>query len=242
MSENETCWGVRLFGVMGFPMQVTLDTFSDEIEAMKWVDDKVSSVADPTKPARIHPQNWLLSEFWFSVDKGVEYERSTKLSDEVERNARDATSSAHALDLHHHQPLPPAQPQDAVRHRSAVQKVVQMCNKLGKTIVACEGSLPARKRKCDEIAFQNLKSGLTRCRECKESTMDELEDMKTITDDMNVGDTIENLKGMAKVVGDHLQALQEAMQKSQVDPAPVKAEAEAPQASQEAEQTAPDAS
>ena len=207
-------------------MQVTLSTFSDTVEAMNWVESKVVACADPTKPPKLHPQNWLLSEFWYSVDKGVEYEKCTKLSNEIERSARDATSSAHALDLHHQQPLlappPPPPAQQLVRHRGAVQKVTQVCNKLGKCITSCETTLPSRKRSLDEEAFKSLRGGLQRCRDLRERTLDELEDLRHLNESMDADDTLVALKDLAKQAQEHLQALQEAMDKSL--PAPVKHE------------------
>ena len=213
-------------------MQVKLETFTSEEEIAQWLEKKVQACEDPCKPPLLH-DNWQLCEYWFVHDGGVKRKRETVVQDQVERNAKDAISSAHCLGL-------PEEPfntngntnqkqQKALeaRHKTGVNKVVQSLNRLGRSILSCEGALPTLKRSLDEKAFKGVKSGLGKCREVKESIMDTLEDYKTITEDMDVDEVIERLRELGKKVQEHHDALQECLSKCKAPgppPEPIKAE------------------
>ena len=155
------------------PIQVKLEAFQSLEEIDEWIAGKVALCEDASKPPRLHG-NWQLCEYWFVHDRGVKRKRETMLQDQVERSAKDANSSAHCLGWPE-QPLQSKGQKAAENgHKAAVNKVVQSLNRLGKGISLCESSLPSMRRSLEEKMYKSVKLGLGKCREMKETRMDNL--------------------------------------------------------------------
>ena len=76
----------------------------------------------------------------------------------MEREAKDASSSAHAMGLQNGEPNHGKCAQ--ARYKSAVNKLVSVLNKLGRAITLCESSLPTLRRTLQEDKFKGVKVGL----------------------------------------------------------------------------------
>ena len=63
------------------PPQFTYADFKNDEEAISWVQSKALPHADPSKPDRVHPSNWRLSEYWYYWDAGTKFKKDATLTE-----------------------------------------------------------------------------------------------------------------------------------------------------------------
>ena len=215
-------------------MQVPETRFQDMQELKDWVNNKVSVCNDPEHPTKVC-SNWWLTEFWFVHEKGTLYSTSSKVSEEMQREASDLSAGMAVLGEASADPSK-KKPKQSVgeRHKSQLGRTTTMVNRLGRAIAQAEASMPSLKRAiASSSQFAQFRAGVERCRQAKETLLDQLEDHKVLAgsaDDQEM--QVEKLKHMFKVSAEHLDAISESNKR--LEPPPPEGPTSAPEIKDEA--------
>ena len=194
-------------------------------ELNTWLRGNVDPCARPDKPDYLHA-NWRLCEYYFFQDKGVDLNKDQKIDEAMSRDAQDLAGGLALLDTEE-----PAKKKTKMtlndQNKSICQKFLQTSNKLAKGVSHSESMMPACKRSWEENRFRKFKLGVQRCRERREETIDDYEDLKDIQsksdDEQEV--TIEQVKHLVEILSESLAALNEAKKLNvPVGASPIKAE------------------
>ena len=115
------------------------------------------------------------------------------------------------------------------QHRSLVDKILKLNNKMGKAMIQLEAKMPSVKRVIQEKDFLLLKAGLGKCRDQRADTMDQLEDLKHFPSELVLQEeVVTQLGGLFGNLTEHCDALQESILKytpASQQPADIKVEA-----------------
>ena len=104
----------------------------------------------------------------------------------------------------------------ADQHKAAYSKMNGGIQKLSRAIAHCEQCLPSLKRKLGATDFGMVKSGLSVCRDIKDCTLDQAEDLKVLPEGEVAQE--EAIATMAKIhvnLMEHIEGIQEAVRKHQ---------------------------
>ena len=202
------------------PPQFTYADFKNDEEAISWVQSKALPHADPSKPDRVHPSNWRLSEYWYYWDAGTKFKKDATLTEEMARDATDTSAGMAILGSDHEEPKKKCgRISMEQKHKTMFNRVSAQCSKLAKAIAQAETCLPAFRRKLSQGDFKCFKLGVQKCREEKEFICDELEDLKTLAgDEAAQEEQLEKLKTLLQQAVTHLDALAESKKSHEPDP------------------------
>ena len=186
-----------------------MDTFDDETQAMEWLESKILEIGDETYAPKFH-ENWKLNEYYVMRSKGTDGERKCKVSDNLQKNAADMAAGLSCLGIENAPKK--GKISCAERHKTSVNKLIQACNKLGRTLAQCETSMPSLKRSLNESVFNGFKEGVSKSRQAKEDAMDSLEDLKMLPpEEAEQEAIITKIKDIMQNVVTHGDALLEAL-------------------------------
>ena len=215
---------------MTFPCpQVPESRFKNQEKLEAWVDGKVCVCAHADHPPREHENYWL-KELWFVHEKGTLFSQKAKVTEEMERTTKDLPAGMAVLRLEAGgQAAKKAKLSMSEVHKSQMNKIKTMSNRLGKAIGVAESALPSLRRSTTSSDFSSFRSGLGLCREFRENMLDSMEDLKHLAGtEEEQENQVQSLKDLLKEAGEHLDALTE--KKKALEPEPpataIKSEAE----------------
>ena len=174
-------------------MQVTEKTFHDEKEHRDWFHGKTDQYLSK-HPERVHPTNWMLTERFYSHDKGRHKAACTELEEKLNRSGSDAGAAAQMMLGEE----PGKQKKDPeTQHKQAVGRTTSMLGKLSRQISSLETTIPSLRRTISSAALAKVKEGLQKCRQVKDDTLESLEDLKIFSTDTTQEE--EKLEGLANL-------------------------------------------
>ena len=181
-----------------------------------WVSKKVAPCARSDKPDLLYP-NYDLCEFWFTHEMGQDLAATTELGEVVERAATDLAAAVGSLCM---DDVPSCRRHGSqeCKHKQLVNKVSSSAQKLAKVLAAADSKLPLWRRQLPTPAFNRFKAGVAKCRDARESVLDELEDLKLFVVDKSPSDHAvdsSRLSELATTLSEHMSALQDAIKSNE---------------------------
>ena len=209
-------------------LQLDMDDFQgDDDQLQKWATKKWDEADDGEHEAKINTDNWRLTERWFCFQEGRSKTNSSTMQEGLSRSG-DSLQSGLAMMNIDEAPKICNKKTPAEKHKQMMGRVVLVLNKLGRAIVSCETQMPSLKRSIDGESYHRVRLGLMACRECKEQSLDKLEDFKkNVPPEEEIDDMIIDMAKLQKSISESLDALTECMGNHKMKPS-IKGEQPAP--------------
>ena len=190
--------------------QVAETDFETEEELVAYVEEHWDACADPAHPPK-ERDNWRLTEKWFKNEEGLHEKNCTKVTEKLQRSADCLPAGLSMMNLEDDTTKSKVKPVKD-RHKATLSKLQGVVNKLGRIITSAESSMPSMKRKLADRDYAKMRSGMVVVRECRETSLDMLEDMRECPEVAEEAEgMIEKMQKLQKDVQEKISTLEQAM-------------------------------
>ena len=188
------------------------EDFVDESEAMDWIESKVLPFERADKPPKYH-SNFKLMEWWFVYSSLTVKQRKAEVEENMTKSAGELGAGLSLIGIEENgkqgQKKMPSAPEKA---KAAHDKIKKASNRLARLLSTSDSQLPSLKRRLSPDRFAKFKRGVAQCRDCRETVLDAIEDLKCVPDGEEAqGQYFEELCKMHQQLVEHADVLQESM-------------------------------
>ena len=197
--------------------------FADDDELFDWVKEQCQPWVQE-HPPKIVKDNVHLCEFWIERDQGQDRSHASKVQEQVQRQATDASAALKALEDEQAFAVGKKVKQPAEIYKAAVSRLNGLMNRYAKVVNSVESSLGSLKHNCSAQEYAQFRAGLEEVRRNRESTLVALEEHKEVPDEEWMESQLQSVNSLHAVAAAHLKTLQEAFQKMKKPASPIKEE------------------